>query len=478
MSGNLTDKFISNTYTKIFQKSELSDSEGNESINLDSGLNNDSFTLVNGLGQKIRSFILDVGNPAGATMGYGIYFQTDSMKSSGDFGLRFSSINERGQITSQNKDILISSDNSTSGDSLEDRRRLILKGGIPGTMSFSNTDEGIVGGPVGTQSQITLLLQGRVSTEHYYPIVLNDFQNQELGLMSGVFNGEGPEEIQIWNKVGNVVNVCGSWRWDPSGIGSGPSVVSMYLIEQNFTNYIFPVFISGSIPISYDASTGIFTINSSGTYTISGKIWVRYKRIGAGGAFVDIFDSTNSTTLRPNIIINKNTTTIFQQTYLSPPPTTPVPSNSVGQISEWFELSFSKVEPFIVNDTFELKYFIDTSYNIFSYWYILTQQFEVEFGNGSYVEVDGVEVAGMGNGNISVNPYSTDLRFPIINGKNINRVWGNAKFRNELLNNYGYIKENIDSNNRLISASFYQGSSLSTQSLGPVDFSYSYILEF
>ena len=49
MSSNLTDKFISNTYTKIFQKSELPDSEGSENINLDLGLNNDSLTLVNGL---------------------------------------------------------------------------------------------------------------------------------------------------------------------------------------------------------------------------------------------------------------------------------------------------------------------------------------------------------------------------------------------------------------------------------------------
>ena len=178
MSSNLKDKFISNTYTKIFQKSELPDSEGSENINLDLGLSNDSLTLVNGLGQKIKSFILDVGNPAGATMGYGIYFQTDSMKSSGDFGLRLSSINERGQITSQNKDILISTDNSTTGSSLFQKRRLVLKGGVPGTMSFANTDLGIVGDPVGTQSQITLLLQGRVSVEHGYPISLNNFQTQ------------------------------------------------------------------------------------------------------------------------------------------------------------------------------------------------------------------------------------------------------------------------------------------------------------
>jgi hypothetical protein len=90
----------------------------------------------------------------------------------------------------------------------------------------------------------------------------------------------------------------------------------------------------------------------------------------------------------------------------------------------------------------------------------------------------------MGNGSTStINPYSTDLRFPIVNGTNIDRVWGVAKFRNESPNDSGYVKENVVSTNRPNSASFYVGDSpsppvLSTQSAGPVDFSYSYILEF
>jgi hypothetical protein len=127
--------------------------------------------------------------------------------------------------------------------------------------------------------------------------------------------------------------------------------------------------------------------------------------------------------------------------------------------------------------TFELKYSISTDGGYLN-WDALTSQFEVEFGNNSYVKVDGATAATMGNGSTStINPYSTDLRFPIVNGTNINRVWGVAKFRSEVPDS-GYVKENVVVDNRPNSASFYKANVLNASSLGPVDFSYSYILEF
>jgi hypothetical protein len=485
MGGNLRDKFISNTYTKIFQKSELPEAEGNENIDLNAGLTDDSLTFTNGLGQKVRFFVLDVGDPSYST-GNGIYIQTQNMKSSGDFGLRFNSNNERGQITSKNKDILISSDfnNQDTNDNLNRRRRLILKGGIPGTMSASSNDDDLNGGSVGNPEQLTLQLQGRLSVEHDEAIFLNDNRNQELGLMSGVFRGEGPEELQIWSKVGNVVNVCGSWRWDPSSIGGGSSTVPMYLMKQNVTNYILPV----SNSTGYNSSSGVFTINQDGSYTISGTIWVRYERIAqppnSGPGFINIFGANNS--IRPNIRIikNGNSSPVFfdfsyVDTLFGPLPSTPVPVGSpIGTKSQWVPLTFSHNEQFNNGDTFEIKYSINTTLNSIEYE-ILTTQFNVEFGNGSFVQVNGTTIASMGSGDAGGNPdYSTDLRFPLINGNPVNKVWGNAKFRNTTTPNWGSVRPNDITTDRPISASFYQGNTLSIQSSGPVDFSYSYILEF
>lgn len=440
MSSNLTDKFISNTYTKIFQKSELPDSEGSENINLDLGLNNDSLTLVNGLGQKIKSFILDVGNPAGATMGYGIYFQTDSMKSSGDFGLRLSSINERGQITSQNKDILISTDNSTTGSSLFQKRRLVLKGGVPGTMSFTNTDDGIVGGSVGTQSQITLLLQGRVSVEHGYPIFLDNFQTQELGLMSGVFKGEGPEEIQIWTKVGNVVKVSGSWRWNNSVLAQDDSLASSTSDQIIIPAANQPIrFVPASDPnnnVSQVTFGGfpatIYTVPIAGIYAVDFYITFSFNTINQGSLVI--------------VILRRDSAGAVVESY------TCTNLNTLGILNS-------------VVDFPGLDFICDVGDTLM----VIAQQFEGTIYSGSTFGVRSLYTS---------QSYSTDLRFPIVNGSDINRVWGVAKFRSHLTNNSGYVKENVVSTNRPNSASFYKANVLNASSLGPVDFSYSYILEF
>ena len=215
MSSSLTGKFIANTFQRLFQRSGAPLANGYESVSFTAALTNDSLTLLNGLGQKIKGFIFDRGAAGGSG---GIYIQTQGMKTNSDFGLRLDVQEERGNITSKNKDILISTDNSTPGDILEDRRRLILKGGLPGSMSNTSSASQLNGGLNGDQNQLTLQLQGRLSVEHTTPIVLNVSSDgiEELALVSGIYT-DGGSKYQMWQKVGNIVSVSGIWETDGSG---------------------------------------------------------------------------------------------------------------------------------------------------------------------------------------------------------------------------------------------------------------------
>jgi hypothetical protein len=224
MSSSLTGKFIANTFQRLFQRSGAPVANGYESsVSFASALTTDSLTLLNGLGQKIKGFIFDRGQAGGDG---GIYIQTENMKQSGDFGLRFNSINERGEITSKNKDILISSDFTNANDNLNRRRRLILKGGIPGSMSQTSSADELNGGPTGNQQQLTLQLQGRLTAEHVDQIVLDEVLSriENMALMSGIY--VDGDYYQMWQKVGNIVTVNGVWMTDGSGKIPVPLVTS------------------------------------------------------------------------------------------------------------------------------------------------------------------------------------------------------------------------------------------------------------
>jgi hypothetical protein len=265
MSSSLTGKFIANTFQRLFQRSGAPLANGYESVSFTAALTNDSLTLLNGLGEKIKGFIFDRGVAGGDG---GIYIQTESMKSSSDFGLRLDVSNERGNITSKNKDILISTDNSTPNDILEDRRRLILKGGLPGSMSSTSDASQLNGGVNGEQNQLTLQVQGRLSVEHTTPIVLDVSLDgiEELALVSGIYTDGS--QYQMWQKVGNIVSVSGVWQTD-STTGEIPvPIITNNATETNIIRaYGVGDYQSGSCfvsPVVSPASSTNVILNDSG----------------------------------------------------------------------------------------------------------------------------------------------------------------------------------------------------------------------
>ena len=266
MTSSLTGKFIANTFQRLFQRSGAPLANGYESVSFTAALTNDSLTLLNGLGQKIKGFIFDRGAAGGSG---GIYIQTQDMKLTSDFGLNLDVQNERGNITSKNKDILISTDNSTPGDSLEDKRRLILKGGVPGSMSNTSSASQLNGGVGGDSEQLTLQLQGRLSVEHTTPIVLDVSSDgiEELALVSGIYT-DGGSKYQMWQKVGNIVSVSGVWQTD-STTGEIPvPIITNNATETNIIRaYGVGDYQSGSCfvsPVVSPASSTNVILNDSG----------------------------------------------------------------------------------------------------------------------------------------------------------------------------------------------------------------------
>lgn len=275
MSSSLTGKFIANTFQRLFQRSGNTVANGYESVNLNVGLQNDNYTLLNGLGQKIKGFIFDRGVAGGDG---GIYIQTEDMKLTSDFGLRLDVQNERANITSKNKDILISTDNSTPGDVLEDRRRLILKGGVPGSMSNTYLASQLNGGVSGDSEQLTLQLQGRLSVEHTSQIVLDVDSDgiEELALVSGIYTETAGAEYQMWQKVGNIVTVSGVWASGVdayAGTGKIPvPIITMNATEPNIIRaYGVGDYDSGSCHVSSSSSPDSVIITTSSGLPINNE---------------------------------------------------------------------------------------------------------------------------------------------------------------------------------------------------------------
>lgn len=279
MSSTLTGKFIANTFQRLFQRSGNANANGYESVDfINGGLQDDSLTLLNGLGQKIKGFIFDRGIAGGDG---GIYIQTPAMKNNKDFGLRLDVQDERANITSKNKDILISTDNSTPSDILVNRRRLILKGGVPGSMSSTYLASELNGGVTGGQEQITLQLQGRLSVEHTSQIVLDVDSDgiEELALVSGIYTDGG--EYQMWQKVGNIVTVSGVWETDGAGEIPVPIITTGATQPNIIRAYGVGDYPSGSCYVSSSSSPDsvIITTSSSGLPITNQVVSISYSYV-------------------------------------------------------------------------------------------------------------------------------------------------------------------------------------------------------